>query len=216
VAGQARPGVLAQRLLTATGETHGVRIHALPHSAQAGATPAHASRGMTHRAVPLLVTADAGVQVPLRLPRVVRGTAGSFGPHRLGGVEAAPIFEIAERAGHRHTRPLVARQAKGLLLVAARAARVVLARGHRVLAQEVVGVNLARAHVAVVAADAEPLLMAGRAEFTVVPRDALVALDEVRAVAGVIQPRRRKQLAARKRRGQKPTRLSQMTSRASP
>ena len=88
------------------------------------------------------------------------------------------------------------RQAERLLLVAARAARVVLTSRHGVLAQKVVRVDFSRANVAVMAADAEALLVAVGAKPAVVPGDALVALDEVRIMPSVVQPGRRHELAA--------------------
>lgn len=73
--------------------------------------------------------------------------------------------------------------------MAARAARVVLSRRHGVLTDEVVGVDLTRPHVAVVAAHAEAFLVAIGAKLAVVTGNALVPLDEVWTVTGVVEPR---------------------------
>jgi len=76
--------------------------------------------------------------------------------------------------------------------MAAGATRAVLARGYRMLADEVVRVDLTRTHVAIVTADAEAFLMAVGAKLTVVPCDTLVSLDKVWPVPGVVKPGRRR------------------------
>src|SRR5690606_6022356 len=74
VTSQTRAGVLAQRLGAAAPEVAGVGVHALAPTAHAVGTPAaDVGRRVTQQAVALLVTADAGVQVALRLPWVVVG-----------------------------------------------------------------------------------------------------------------------------------------------
>src|SRR6266542_3953320 len=98
---------------------------------------------------------------------------------------------------HRDTDALVALEAEALLLVAAGAARVVLARGDGVHRDPVVGVHAARPDFTVVAVGAVTLGVAAAAKSAVVGRNALVALDEVGRVLRVHEPARRLELARR-------------------
>src|SRR6185369_16196325 len=109
----------------------------------------------------------------------------------------------------------VAGQAERLLLVAADTTWVILTRRHRVLAQKVVRVDLARPNVAGVTADAEALLMAIRATPAVVAGHELVTSHKVRIVAGVVQPGRRQQFAAGKAGRHQAVRLRQVAGRTS-
>src|SRR5207249_457953 len=92
---------------------------------------------------------------------------------------------------HRDAGALVAREAEALLLVAARAARVVLSGRNRVHRDPVVRVDLSGAHFAVVAVGAVALGVAIGAEGGVVGGDALVAVEPVGGVLRVHEPARR-------------------------
>jgi hypothetical protein len=89
-------------------------------------------------------------------------------------VKAAAFGEVLEGSACGNPRALMAAQAKGLLLVTARAARAVLARSDRVHRQKVVWVHLARTHATVVAIGAGFFAVAVAAEATVLPSDLLV------------------------------------------
>ena len=201
-----------------------MRIDALAHgptrgptrgpTPQVGPAAAHAARGVAKRAVALLVTAGTGVQVPLGFPGVVRRRARPIGPQRLGRVETTATRQVANRSGHGHAGALMTREAERLLLATAGATRVVLTRRDSVQAQEVVRMNATWLDVAVMTTDAEALLVAIGAELTVVTGHELVALDEVGAVPGIVQPGWRQHLAARKAGRERAVRLTQVAGRA--
>src|SRR6266542_955245 len=157
--------------------------------------PAPAGRGVADRTVALGVAADARVEVALRFPCVVAGSASGEG--RSDEVDRMKLVARDVGPAHRDPRALVAREAKLLLLVAARAARVVLARGDGAHRDPVIGVNAARPDFTVVAVGAVTLGVAAAAKSAVVGRNALVALDEVGRVLRVHEPARRLELARR-------------------
>jgi hypothetical protein len=105
-------------------------------------------------------------------------------------VEPTPAADVAEVTRLGDASAVVTSETERLLLMTARARRVVPAGRHGVHAQKVVRVDATRAHAAVMAAGAKSLLMAVRAETAVVARHALVPLDEVGAVRRIVQPRR--------------------------
>src|SRR5690242_16370437 len=112
--------------------------------------PAYPRGGVADGAVTLDVTADAGIDVSLRFPGVMRGRTRGIRPDRLGWMEVTAPREVGVGAAHRHAGTLVAPETKRLLAVAARAARIVLARSYGVHAEPVVGMHFSRAHPAVV------------------------------------------------------------------
>src|SRR5437899_3081677 len=114
---------------------------------------------------------------------LIEGAGCAFG-HALGelvgggwvpGGDSHPVFGA-------HADPHVTVEAEALLLMAARALRIVLPRRNRVHRDPVVRVNRARAHLPVVAVGTEPFGVAVGAEPAVVGGHSLVALDEVRRV----------------------------------
>src|SRR6185503_6927982 len=94
------------------------------------------------------VARDAGVEVALGLPGVVLRSARRRRPHLGRQVEAAAGEAVAARRGAGDAGAAVAVRADRLLLMARDAARVVLPRRLRVHREPVVGVDLARAHLA--------------------------------------------------------------------
>ena len=104
----ARPRVSLELRRAAAGEASGVRVEAA----------ADALAAVADDAVALDVAAHAGVEVPVRLERVMAGAARRIAPLALRGVEAARVLH---RAAHRDADALVAAEAEALLAVAARA-----------------------------------------------------------------------------------------------
>src|SRR5690242_18207956 len=101
-----------------------MRIHAL--------AAGDALRRVTGRAVTLGVTRHARVQVALGFPRVVARGARPHGPDVRRRMETPTLRPIAARRVASDADPPVAVAAERLLRVAARAARIVLARSLRV------------------------------------------------------------------------------------
>src|ERR1700733_11669045 len=137
VADEAGPRVAAQRQPALLLEARRVWIDA--------AAAADALGGVAGRAVALAVASDARIQVSHGLPGVVHGAARRRRPLVGRGMEAPAGHPRAARRVSRDARAAVAVGAERLLLVTARAARVVLPRGLRVHGEPVVRVHLSRA-----------------------------------------------------------------------
>ena len=101
-------------------------------------------------------------------------------------METPAFDEVADGTALGDACSLVTRKAERLLLMAARAARAVLARRLGVQRQEVVRMRLARAHATVVAISAVLLAVAIGAEATVVAGNDLVPFDPIRSVTRIV------------------------------
>ena len=108
-------------------------------------------------------------------------------------MEAAAIREVPVGTAERDACALVAADAEGLRVVAATAARVVLARGDRVEAEPIVRVYFARANPPVVAVRAALRGVAVGAEGPIVRRRLTVTLPPVGVVRSAFEPARRQQ-----------------------
>ncbi len=149
---ETRPTVAAELTAAVPLKPAGMGIHR--KSAPAGG-------GVANRAVALGVAADARVEIALRLPCMVSRSAG----RERGADEAGGVKLVARHVGaaHRHPHTLVTRETELLLLMAARAARIVLAGRDGVHRNPVVGVHAAGADLAVMAVGAVALGMAAGA-----------------------------------------------------
>ena len=109
-------------------------------------------------------------------------------------METPAFDEVADGTALGDACSLVTRKAERLLLMAARAARAVLARRLGVQRQEVVRMRLARAHATVVAISAVLLAVAAGAKTAVVSGDRAVPHDPIGPVARIFEPARRHEL----------------------
>ena len=113
VANETRSRILPESQATTVPEASGVRVDPLAApEGQAGTAAPDRRRCMTGRAVALLVAADTGIEVALRLPGMMPRPAQAFGPQGFRGMKPAAAVEIAGRAGKRDAGPLVAAEAE--------------------------------------------------------------------------------------------------------
>src|SRR5690349_10954356 len=141
MAREAGAGVLAQGTPAARNEARRVGVNAPTEPAgisgrQAVTDAAHRRGCVAGDAIALHVAAHASVEVALGFPGVVTRATWRFGPDRRWRMEATSLSDVADRTRHRDARALMAAETERLLLVAARAGGVVLARRDGVHAQE--------------------------------------------------------------------------------
>lgn len=103
-------------------------------------------------------------------------------------MESASCKPVAAAGIARDAHAPMAVGAEGLLLMAAHTAGIVLPCRLGMHRQKVVGMNLARAHTAIVAVGAKIFAMATAAESAVIGGYLLVALEPVGGVRGVVKP----------------------------
>src|SRR6187549_1152168 len=109
-------------------------------------------------------------------------------------MKATALSEVSERSALCDPGALVARQAKRLLLMTARAAGTVLSRRNGVHGEKIVRMHEPWPHAAVVAVGARFFAVTIGTEATVIARDALVPSQPIWPVLRVLHPLRRQQL----------------------
>ena len=144
--------------------------------------------GVTQNAVALGVATHTGRNVSSSFGPMMLRAHRPVGPHGFRWVKAATPREVFRWSAQCDSCALMASETERLRPVTRRAVRRILPRSNRVQSQEVVRVNVARAHATVVAIGAVALGVAAHAQLRVVAGDELVAHQKVGVVPCVEQP----------------------------